>query len=629
MTTVSVIVDPTGLVGGPWDISSDVVEVDLWRETLSGIGRFEVDLINGDGVAAINPHGGTYLTDMRIRIEFDIGAGMVRMMAGYIDDVNNYLDERGYYTQMMKIKGRDHGMDLAQLLHTTNYQLQPAEAIVTAALAAMGSEILYAGAAGPTRAYDFDRTYLSDGIRDIAEDIDYDFYVSNVIPPVLLFFGIAAAVDTTVDFLMDVAGATNNILRFDRGEQLGYGIKNDIDIHMGGVKDHWSDENAQNLVIVPPVYGWRDGEVDGNTTVSNIRAPPPPFAPLQGRSVIQWDRFGVAGNSIHSMYIDFSAAAVPPWTNVSDYYGYAGGTVNLSERNDCHAMIRTDSHQPVGAAIIRPALIDNTAPNPNVIWFYAFIAAPVPAQDDDRQGYGPTDDLLSDKWYRLKFPVGDDLLIAGALANQQWSHVPAGSPPLPVSAGGVFNWSGVVGIYFTSVVAHVPGYFWMDDLTIPGVEARYLTADAAVSIPAYGQRMYHEYRGDIGSQVQAVQFGDNLLEKRKDPLLTVKLTGIGQTLIVYAGQLVDVRAPSHGIAALTKYRIVKLHHNVAVSPDRVTVPGYDFITEVELIQQKIGGVDTPYDPMRMMESIDPGNAQFENLSRYTRKLMTSKWARDK
>lgn len=626
MTTVSVIIDPTGLVGGPWDISSDVVEVDIWRETLSGIGRFEIDLINGDGVTNINPYGATFAPDMRVRIEFNVGLGMVRMMAGYIDDINNYLEEEGYYNQMLKIKGRDHGMDLAQLLHTTNYQIQPAEAIVAAALAAMGSEILYAGAAGPNRAYDFDRTYLSDGIREIAETIDYDFYVTNVIPPSLQFFSIAAAVDTGIDFFMDVGGATNNILRFDRGFMLGYGIKNDIDVHMGGVKDHWSDENAQPAV--PPPYGWIGGEADGNTTVSNIRAPPPTYAPLQGRSVIQWDRFGVAGNSIHSMYIDFSAAAVAPWTNVSDYYGYAGGTINLAERNDCHAMIRSDTSPDTIAAFIRPALIDNTAPNPNVIWFYAMLGIGVPPQDDDRQGYGPTDNLTVNKWYRLKFPVGDDLTVAGALSEQQWSHVPAGSPPLPVSFGGTFNWSGVTAIYFTSVVAHRPGYFWMDDLTIPGIEARYLTADAA-SIGLYGQRMYHEYRGDIGSQVQAVRRGESVLAKRKDPLQTVNLTGIGQTGIVYAGQLVDVRAPSHGIAGLTKFRIMKLHHNVAVSPDRVTIPGYDFITELELVRRDIATVDIPYDPMRMVENTDPISGQFQNLSRYNRRLMSSKWARER
>lgn len=628
MTDVRVTVDPLGAAGGPWDISNYVVEADIWRETLSGVGRFEVDLVNGDGVGVVNPYGGVFATDMRVRIEFDVGAGWVVMLAGYIDDVNNYLDTRGYYTQMMKIKGRDHGMDLAQHYITADYQIQAADNIVQAALGVIPSEINYVSpGVAPNIAYNFDRTYLSDGIREIAEYINYDLYVTDAIPPVLTFFSIAAAAATGVNLLMDVAGATNNILLFDYGEQLGYDIKNYIDIHMGGVKDHWTDENAEPAV--PPPYGWVAREADGLTVVNNVRAPPPPFAPLEGRSVIEWERTtlgGGAGASTHTMGIDFSAAA-GPWTNVSDYYGYAGGSIDLSERSDCRVMMRTDAGGLL--VVIRPILFDNAG---NVIWFYSLYGNPVPPTDDDRKGYGPTDDLqmhpLYPNWFRLKFPVGDDLQVAGVLTESMWSHVGAPVGPIPASAGGVFNWNNVQQIWFGSINNQNPCNFWIDDLTIPAVEARYLSSNAA-SIAAYGQRMYHEYRGDLGSQVQAVQLGENLLEKREDPLETIRLTCAGQTGIIYPGLLVNVRAPSHGIGVLTSYRIMKLHHNVAVSPKRAKVEGYDYITELDLILQQTAGTDIPYDPMRMAMNFNPDVGQFQNLSRYNRRLMTSRWAREK
>ena len=554
---------------------------------------------------------------MRIVISFDTGLGAVQMMRGYLDDIHRYLDDQGHYTELMKLEGRDHGMDLAQHYITANYQIQSARTIINQALAVIPSEITCAAGASVDIPYEFDRTFLVDGIREISEKVDYDFYVSDAMPPVLNFFAIGAAADSLVDLLSDVESVTNNILRLDIGENLGYGIKNHVEIYMGGVKDHWSDETAQPAV--PPPYGLIGGEVDGNTTVTNIRAAPPPFAPLMGRSVIQWSRAGVAGASIHSMLIDFAAAAAAPWTNVSDYYGYAGGSIDLSERNDCHVMMRSDTRVDGAQWNCRPMLVDLAG---NAIWFYALLGAAVPAQDDDRQGYGPTDDLVADKWYRLKFPVGDDLTVHAALTNQAWSDI--------LGAGGfAFGWNQVIELWFTSVVNHQPGNFWIDDLTIPGVEARYVTSNAA-SIGSYGQRMLPVFRGDIGSQVAAVNLGENILAKRIDPLNSISITALGQTGNIYAGELVHVRAPSSGIAALTHYRIVKLHHNVALSPDRATIPGLDFITEYDLVRfQAAGPVDIPYDPYRLEENLNPRDGQLQITQRYRRALDNTKWAREK
>lgn len=603
MTTIAITI---GWLA-PVTVSNDVIELDMWRDTLTGIGRFEF-LLNNQGTPP--PYANLFLPDMRVSIFINVGAGFVLMMRGYVDDITEVLDKKGVYTNLLKITGRDHGMDLAQLFLTADYQIQPADDIVSAALVAAGSEIVYGSPSlAPQIPYDFDRTFLTDGIREIAETVNYDFYVNNAIPPTLNFFAIGAATDSTVDLISDPNNVNNNILELELGERLGFGIKNHIDVHMGSVSDQWSDENAQPAV--PPPYGWIGGEIDGNTATHNIRAPPPLYAPLKGRSVIEWERVTAGGAaSVHSMLIDFNAAA-PPWTNVSDYYGYAGGEIDLSERNDCSVMVRTDAGG--GLVIIRPQLVDNLG---NTIWFYAMLGFPVPAQDDDRQGYGPTDDLTADKWYRLKFPVGDDLTIAPALSQQQWSF----------TIGAAFNWDRVRELWFTGVNNQNPCHYWIDDLTIKGIEARYITTDAA-SIVSYGIRMQPEHRPDIGNQVEAVYYGESYLEKYKDPLRVITVTAQGETRNVFAGQLVDVRAPSSGLAALTRYRIIKLHHSVKRSPDRNEIAGYDFITEYELVRFQISGVDIPYDAIRIEVNKNPSEGLIQKTKRANRWLANAQGRR--
>ena len=127
------------------------------------------------------------------------------------------------------------------------------------------------------------------------------------------------------------------------------------------------------------------------------------------------------------------------------------------------------------------------------------------------------------------------------------------------------------------ILGLVLSHFIIDALDIPTVEVISIEQDAA-SQASYGIRMLPIYRPDIKNQVELDEFTAAEEDKQIYPLETIKITASGQTGSVYAGQSLDVQAPSHGIAALTKYRIMKLHHQVRKTSEESPVQGYIYLT---------------------------------------------------
>jgi len=134
--------------GPATDYGACVQQMDIWQESLNGVGRWEIIADPNAGCAwpAIN----VILTDRvngRVRLRIDAGAGAVTMMRGYVDDVLPFLDTKGYHTKLYRLTGRNRGMDLAQHYVTADYINTAADVIIGNAA---GSLFQLVGGAMPT-----------------------------------------------------------------------------------------------------------------------------------------------------------------------------------------------------------------------------------------------------------------------------------------------------------------------------------------------------------------------------------------------------------------------------------------------------------------------------------------------
>ncbi|GAI45298.1 unnamed protein product, partial [marine sediment metagenome] len=248
--------------------------------------------------------------DVEIRIDG------VLMMRGYVDDVVPFLAPGGHYKNRIKVIGRDRGMDLAQLYLTRDYPIRRADDTVDVALLSVTSEIDYTSpSAAPVIDFEFNRTYLADGIRDICKLVDYDFYVDDIDPDgvgpfraTLHLFDVGNVGQHTAVNLTAVAGAaTNNILKLEKGEKIGADIKNYLEAHAGGLQDHWTDLNG----TVP--LGWSGAAAAACTVTDEL------VIFLDGKGAI---RATATGATDLIADLDFAATR----------YEYT--TLDMSERND-------------------------------------------------------------------------------------------------------------------------------------------------------------------------------------------------------------------------------------------------------------------------------------------------------
>ena len=563
-TWVSVYIDGN-------DLSCYVISADIWRDALNTVGRWEVVIYD-----PAHMWGGVFSADDDVTIRIN----GVLMMKGYVDDVFPFLDSSGVYKEKMRIKGRDYGMDLAQLYITAGYENQRADDIVAAALTAAGSEITYTtpSALPPTTNYEFDRTYLADGIRDLAKLVNYDLYIADDLPRTLHFFDIATmggGVEVTAVPLRSTVGSSaNNILRLEIGEILGFGIKNRIETHAGSLNDHYTELNAGT-----PLTDWIP--TAGNTILNNGAGGvvPGPDSPgwLNGRASLIFRNVS-GGALIISGELDFSAGLYEYTT--LDLSESTSGRFNYLMHDTAHA-----------GKTITFELEDSTG---HIICFYRsrFLGLV--------KCFNCTAQSARDEWRSVDFPLGNESGIEAAfIATDKgtWYYH-------ALSAAGTFDWTNVEKIRFgTMLPVNDQDYFLIDGLEFPNHEVISIDQDAG-SIILYGTRMKQYYRPDIKSQVELDAFTADEKAKYADPAENVKITAIGQTGSEYAAQSLFVAAPISGIPLWTHYRIFKLHHQVRLSPEDNPITGYDYITEYELVLQ-----DASIDPTRMVDVHSPTQAQ--------------------
>jgi len=564
MTTIGVTFDGT-------DYSQYVFQADIWRDTLAGVGRWEVLM---DPLA--NYWSWNLLFTPGNPVVITINAST--MMEGIIDSPEPYLE--GVETDLWKVWGRDWGYELASRFYTApagDYVNLRADDIINRVFTATATNITPPAApfTAPFINYEWKpRTYLGDGVREICNVVNYDFYVADDAPlRTLHFFPQGTAAEHTgVNLDLIPNNPFNNILKFSMTERDGSSIKNYMVFNAGNLKDHWTDLNASGFT--PRAF-----TVPSNNT--NVR--------VEGKSSIQ--ALGTANNTLVWVALDF-----PP-----GLYGYT--SIDMSE--PCTGRYAYLCHYPLyfPGAGTRRCYLQLQDVGGAIIQFYRTITAGFSRNSDATQtGY-------DDEWQIVdKIPFGEQDIerLGGVLAASTkgyWYYISV-DPPV----GPVFDWTRVERITFTSYFPiHAGDYFLVDSLMIPSVEVISVAQDAVSIASAWGQRDGEEYRPDIRNQVELDAASAAALPTLAYPLEKLSIVAQGQVVSDYAGQSLDVQANQFGLVAPTRYRIANLHHMVRRSSQESDVPGWNFLTEYELIADEfasfIGGKQY-YNEQRFLSSVD-------------------------
>lgn len=515
------------------NISNDAIDADTWRDRLTCIGRCKLRLEN---YGRTDKWGNTFTANDPIVISIN---GTV-VWQGFVDDVKPVLPSRGVINNEIFLTGRDHGRILTDRSFTKKYKEGWAADIVDDILSILGDPLLYTddGQYGGEAKIKYEgiRTDLGDALRDICELSGRDFYIDNT---GRLHLFEAGDVDSTVDLDMVFGNAANNLLTFEEYEQVGFSIKNYIEIHAGSVKDHWTDETALSFAV----GGAGAARSDEYTHY------------IFGTSSVEL----AANGAISQIYLDFSGGL----------FSY-GPVIDLSKPCEAKVFIKGEITGE-DEFNLRPYLIDSSARRITfkregpTIWTGA---------KGNPKGWtdGIVDWNVRNVWSALSYPLGasDGNPIKAAETDKFWYGDTA------------FDWANVEIIGFE--YQHVAnGVVWIDGWCIPSIDARAIHEHVASQDPltGHGIRMYDELRNDMKSQKQLEDYAAALLSLRKDPIQKFKAVAHGQVDTKYAAQTVNVNVPDYDLND-DPYTITMLHHKIHHNKD---IRGWDFLTEYELCAQ--------------------------------------------
>jgi len=546
-------------------ISSNLLtarKIDIWRESLAGIGRWEV-LLENQG----NTYGGT----INPQDDVELKINDVSMMKGYVDDVLPEVnDSSAVYRNLMKVVGRDYGQDLANLIHTEKYANQNIKAIIMDVLSETGTEItnavhdlyyyIY-------KTYEFKNQYMLDGFRDLAKLGDGDFYVDD--SKALHFFPFEVATSSGVT-LKAVAGASdNNILVLKEiGEKVGFDIRNYILLDAGNVKDHWTEETASLW------SAWGGCAIaDDDTHV------------ISGKKSMKLSRTETG---------EYGMSLYPTLVKV----GY--DSLDFSQTKDSGSILLYHAGD-FDVLDVRLRLKDG---NDNIIDYYS-------------SGDNGWEDIPSGRWRKLVFPLGPSCEIYGNPAgiDNGWFFV----------VGDDFDWSNVVEFGVHSFENFGTSYtMWIDGLSMP-IPAQQIAEDSGEgsSQATYRKRMIPINRSDITSQNMLNALAPVELTHRKNPTQKLSLMATFQSGCKYAGQTVVVKAPSSGIGTAetgVTYRILSLHHAAEPKVDISGGRNHDAITEFDLVKHTTSPDVQPTDPLRFKLTRNPQWTYIQRLEERIRNL---------
>jgi hypothetical protein len=231
----------TVTVGGS-SKSSYARRIDTWRESLNGIGRFEVLLDNA----------GSVLSNLTPESVVVLGVNGSTLMTGYLDDVVPFVntDPSAVYEETVKFVGRDYGQDLANLFLEKEYFNIRVDNIIDDALNSTGSEITFTSPSSLSQKdVSFKKDYLVDRFRDLVKKVDCDFYVDD--SKAFKLFTLASPEASNVTLQSVAANPSNNILSLEGvGGLLGFDIRNYVYVYAGDVDDHWTEGNDLDFTAI-------------------------------------------------------------------------------------------------------------------------------------------------------------------------------------------------------------------------------------------------------------------------------------------------------------------------------------------------------------------------------------------
>ena len=542
MTSVTVVI-------GGHTVSNSVIDVDIWmnKKTCIGVCQLRIDNTADQWGDDFEPNDALL-----------VSINDILMFSGTVDNVMPELDKKGVLSNYITVRGRDGGRRLDDLYYTENFVSTRSGAIIDTILAGVGDPLLYTDpGATPFIKYNSQRTKLTDSFKDICDLSAWDMYIDTT--GRIQFF--ASGTTASGVALKSVAAAIdNNLLFFEEYEEIGYDIKNLIEVHAGSVKDHYTDGGAAQ---------WTD-LLAGGTTFSDETA-----VYIYGSESIKV----VAADNDETFGLDFTVGAAP-------YYLYSqGGTIDMSKFAQNKVVFRHDDAS-TGNYSFLPYLKDGGG---NEIVF---------TRNSSGQGKdGFTNNITTtvDKWRSLSYQTGEHVSneVVAIPQSGRWS-------------GDVgFDWTDVVAIGFNLVTEATMDTIYIDAWYMPAIEAKSIVTDAA-SVGDYDTRMYSEYRKDLKSQTALDAESAKILAYRKDPLRKFKATASGQTGTKYASQTVTVEADSHGVD--DTYIIITLHH---ILHNDTNTRGWDFITKYELALSAV-------DSTRILSDDDPMQALLLKLARENR-----------
>ena len=542
MTYVTVVI-------GAHTVSNNVIDADIWMNKKTSIGVCELLIDNTADV---------WGDDFEPNDALLVSINGVLMFSGTVDNVVPYLDKKGVLSNYITVKGRDGGRRLTDLYYTEDFVSTRSGVIIDTILAGVGDPLLFTDPGGtPFVKYNSQRSKLVDSFKDLCDLSGWDMYIDTT--GRIQFFD-AGTVSSTVALKSMVGGAVNNLLSFEEYEEIGYDIKNLIEIVGGSVKDHWTDGGAAQ---------WTD-LLGGGSTITNETT-----VYIYGSESIKV----VAADNDETFGLDFSTGAAP-------YYLYSqGGSIDMSKFAQNKVVFR-HKDDSVGNYSFLPYLKDGSG---NEIVFTRN------ASGQGKDGYTTNITTTVDKWRSLAYQTGEHVSneVVAIPQNGRWSGDVA------------FDWSDVEDIGFNLTTSDDMDTIYIDAWYMPAIEAKSIVTNAA-SVAAYDTRMYTEFRKDLKSQTALDAESAKILAYRKDPLQKFKATASGQVLTKYAAQTVTVESDSYNVDAT--YVIQTLHH---ILHNNTNVRGWDFVTKYELALSDV-------DSTRVINDDDPMQALLLKLARENR-----------
>ncbi len=543
MSSVTIVIDA---LGDNHVVSNWAYDLDIWMNKKTNIGVCEFVLDNT---------GDVWGDDFEPNDTIAISINGVLMFTGFVDNVTPLLEKTGVLTNKITVRGRDSGRYLTDYYYTEDFSSTRAGAVIDDILAGVGDPLLYTDPGGtPFIKYNSQRGKLVDSFKDISDLSGYDFYIDTT--GRVQFFD-AGTVASGVALKTVAAAADNNILSLEESEEIGYDIKNYIELHGGSLKDHWTEGNSADWT---DLLGGATAFAD-ETTVT-----------IYGASSIKV----TAADGDETFGLDFSAGK------------YSQGTsIDMSQFAQNKVLFRHDDAS-TGDYTLRPYLKDGSG---NEVLFTRNKSG------EGSKGYTENISSTVDQWKTMSYPTGKhtDNAVVAIQTSGRWFGDTA------------FDWDDVEDIGFQLITTVGMSIIYIEGWYMPAIEVKSIDQNAA-SIAAYGTRMYSEFRKDLKSQIELDAESAKILAYKKDPLKKFKATASGQTGTKYAAQTATIQAPDYGLAGATTYVIQTLHH---ILHNDTNTRGWDYVTKYELALSDV-------DSTRVIADDNPLEAQMLKLARENR-----------